>query len=68
VEDDGVGFRVEEALARRESFGLAGMRERVALFGGQFQIRSRPGHGSSICIVLPLPDQPASERAVRQAG
>jgi len=68
VEDDGVGFRVEEALARRESFGLAGMRERVALFGGQFQVRSRPGHGSSIRIVLPLPNQPASERAVGQAG
>jgi signal transduction histidine kinase len=68
VEDDGVGFRVEEALVRRESFGLAGMRERVALFGGQFEVQSRPGHGSSIGIVLPLPDQPASERAVRQAG
>ena len=52
VEDNGVGFRVEEALARKDSFGLSGMRERVALLGGRFEIRSFPkngsGNGSSI--------------------
>jgi signal transduction histidine kinase len=42
VEDDGVGFRIEEAFARRDSFGLSGMRERVTLLGGRFQIRSFP--------------------------
>lgn len=42
VEDDGVGFKIEEAFARRESFGLSGMRERVTLLGGRFQIRSFP--------------------------
>lgn len=42
VEDDGVGFHVEEALAKRNSFGLAGIRERVALMGGKFQIESQP--------------------------
>ena len=48
VEDDGVGFRIDEAFARRESFGLAGMRERVTLLGGRFHIRSFPnaGHAS----------------------
>jgi signal transduction histidine kinase len=55
VEDDGVGFRVEEALAKRDSFGLAGIRERVALLGGQFDIRSRPGIGTKIKIELPVP-------------
>ncbi|MBL8174097.1 MAG: GAF domain-containing sensor histidine kinase [Bryobacterales bacterium] len=42
VEDDGVGFHVEEALEKRNSFGLAGIRERVALMGGKFQIESQP--------------------------
>ncbi len=42
VEDDGVGFRIDEAFARRESFGLSGMRERVTLLGGKFHIRSFP--------------------------
>lgn len=42
VEDDGIGFRVEEAYNKRDSFGLAGLRERVALLGGLFQVESRP--------------------------
>jgi len=46
VEDNGVGFRVEEALARKDSFGLSGMRERVALLGGRFEIRSYPNTAS----------------------
>ena len=41
VEDDGVGFLVSEALARGDTFGLAGMRERVTLLGGNFEIQSR---------------------------
>jgi len=68
VEDDGVGFHVEEALARRESFGLAGMRERVALVGGRFQVDSRPGLGSSVSIELPLVEKPDSQAVFRRAG
>lgn len=45
VEDNGVGFKVAEALARKDSFGLSGMRERVALLGGRFEIRSYPKNG-----------------------
>ena len=43
VDDNGIGFEIEEALARRDSFGLSGMRERVALLGGSFQVESNPG-------------------------
>lgn len=58
VEDNGVGFNVEEAFAKRESFGLSGMRERVALLGGIFSIRSCPEgskreRGTKIQIELP---------------
>jgi signal transduction histidine kinase len=42
VEDDGVGFQVEEALNKPDSFGLAGIRERVVLLGGNCEIVSRP--------------------------
>jgi signal transduction histidine kinase len=42
VEDDGVGFRVDEALQKQGSFGLAGIHERVALLGGHCEIDSRP--------------------------
>lgn len=43
VDDNGIGFDVEEALARRDSYGISGMRERVALLGGTFQIERNPG-------------------------
>ena len=60
VEDNGVGFVVEDALARRDSFGLSGMRERVALLGGHFDIRSSSGgskkdRGTRISVELPVP-------------
>jgi signal transduction histidine kinase len=61
VEDNGVGFKIEEALAKRGSFGLAGMRERVALLGGDCEIRSGPGQGTSIWIRLPIPSQEVPE-------
>ena len=57
VEDNGVGFKIEEALEKRESFGLSGMRERVALLGGEFQVESRtegPKRGTKISIELPI--------------
>ena len=54
VEDDGVGFSVQEALTKRGSFGLAGMSERVALLGGEFHVTSRPGRGTRVSIELPI--------------
>ncbi|MBI4890461.1 MAG: GAF domain-containing sensor histidine kinase [Acidobacteria bacterium] len=49
VEDNGVGFDVEEALSRRDCYGLSGLRERVALLGGRLAVRSRrkPGAGTT---------------------
>ena len=53
-----------EALTRRESFGLSGMRERVALLDGEFQIQSSmqgPKTGTKISIELPITkSEPAS--------
>jgi signal transduction histidine kinase len=60
VDDDGVGFRVEDALAKPGSFGLAGIHERVALLGGACRIESSQASGSSgtkICVELPLPQR-----------
>jgi two-component system sensor histidine kinase DegS len=60
VEDDGVGFSVEEALAKRDSYGLSGMRERVTLLGGRFEVKSWPNskngrnRGTRISIELPI--------------
>jgi signal transduction histidine kinase len=64
VEDNGVGFNVEEALAKRDSFGLSGMRERVALLGGRFAVKSFPDgskRGTKISIELPIERQKVKE-------
>jgi PAS domain S-box-containing protein len=53
IEDEGRGFNVEGALARYSS-GLAGMRERCRLLGGQLTIESAPGTGTRLAMTLPL--------------
>jgi signal transduction histidine kinase len=52
VEDDGVGFG---APAPAFSYGLAGMRERVAALDGRLQLETRPGGGARVVAELPLP-------------
>lgn len=51
VEDDGSGFTFDEATS---GLGLGGMRERAILVGGDLQIQSRPGHGTSVRLTVPL--------------
>jgi len=51
ISDDGRGMDVEGGL---RGFGLSGMRERVAMAGGLFELRSSPGHGVRITVRMPL--------------
>ena len=54
VEDDGQGFNVEDAKLRDpKKMGLATMRQRVDMFGGQLSIESTPGRGTRIVTTLP---------------
>ena len=52
VADDGRGFDPAEKRPRA-SLGFASMRERVALVGGRFQVRSRPGGGTQVTAWVP---------------
>jgi len=53
VADDGRGFDVERALARRDRLGLFGMMERASSHGGGVRIDSEPGRGTSVRVRLP---------------
>ena len=53
VEDDGVGFDLSKPSRNRESFGLSGMRERVALLGGDIDIDSALGKGARVVVAIP---------------
>jgi PAS domain S-box-containing protein len=56
IEDDGIGF--EPSLERLPSesgkgLGLVGMRERASLVGGEVEIESAPGKGTTIYVKVP---------------
>jgi PAS domain S-box-containing protein len=53
IADDGCGIRAEKRDSLL-SIGLAGMRERALLLGGQCDIRSQPGAGTTIDVRMPL--------------
>jgi two-component system sensor histidine kinase UhpB len=50
VADDGRGFAFE---ASERGLGIAGMRERALLIGGELTIESRPGHGTTVRLTVP---------------
>jgi signal transduction histidine kinase len=51
VSDDGVGFNVEQ-IDKTSHFGLAGMQERAQLVGGELNIMSKPGLGTTIKLTI----------------
>ena len=51
IYDHGRGF---DPTLHRESSGLGGMRERVALLGGRFVVETAPGQGVHITAEFPL--------------
>jgi signal transduction histidine kinase len=57
ISDRGRGFDLAPILARRDSLGLAGLRERVQLAGGKLEIVSRPGEGTRLHTEFPLPER-----------
>ena len=53
VADNGVGIP-DTKVSNYQSLGLLGMRERVALFGGEITIEGNPGNGTTVTACLPL--------------
>lgn len=59
IHDNGVGFdlaAIGERAVTDRSLGLLGMRERVQLVGGQFEIHSDLASGTQIYACFPLPE------------
>lgn len=57
VIDRGNGFDPEDVL-KKHGLGLASMRERVGLIGGQLLVQSRPGHGTTISVTVRIVSRP----------
>lgn len=54
VEDLGHGFDLDQVLGARASSGVAGMRERALMLGGEFTLDTKPGKGTRLTVELPL--------------
>lgn len=71
IADDGVGMVTSPAIIVDDSGyhqGLIGLRERVALLGGQVSIESAPGKGTRIDVDVPLRrEEPTVPRPTRSA-
>jgi signal transduction histidine kinase len=52
IEDDGKGF--DPGAVGPDSFGLVGMRERLALVGGKLRIEAAAGTGTTIAAEVPV--------------
>ena len=57
VSDDGSGFTFEQATS---GLGLGGMRERAILVGGDIDIESRTGHGTTVRLSVPVRERSAT--------
>jgi signal transduction histidine kinase len=59
VEDDGIGIQ-QRTSSRGHSFGLAGIKERVATLGGVSRVISAKGKGTRIEVTVPAGEPVAS--------
>lgn len=58
VQDDGKGFDLAE-LGQARGWGLSNMKKRAAILGGELDIDSRPGEGTTVMVRVPVPAPPA---------
>jgi signal transduction histidine kinase len=70
IEDDGVGITSQRTSARGSSYGLVGIKERVAMLGGTLRIHSSRNKGTKIEVIVPASGAPAilAERPMAQGG
>ena len=69
IEDDGVGFNVEQVQAnyeKRGSLGMVNLYERAELVNGILKIDSQPGRGTRILVTIPVTIEAAEK--LHQAG
>jgi two-component system sensor histidine kinase UhpB len=64
IRDDGRGFDIEETAGNalgRKQLGLLGIQERVSLVGGELEVRSSAGSGTSLRVRVPVPVEDVNE-------
>jgi signal transduction histidine kinase len=66
VEDDGVGIVKPNGKTGRQTFGLAGIKERIGMLGGNVRVVSSKGKGTRLEVIVPVEN--GLEAVLSQAG
>ena len=53
IKDNGQGFDIKKASEKR-TLGILGMKERAAMMGGNYEIKTEEGKGTTVTVLLPL--------------
>jgi two-component system sensor histidine kinase UhpB len=53
ISDNGCGIS-EQALGNPKAFGIRGLKERARVAGGWLDLSTRPGHGTTVILTIPL--------------
>ncbi len=62
ITDNGRGFDDKKAV--RKTLGLLGMKERTLMMGGEYNIKGRPGEGTTVTVIIPLPETVLKNRKI----
>ncbi len=60
ITDNGCGFdpqMLQASDSQGQGLGLRGMQERASTLGGDFQLQTAPGKGTTITVRVPLPEE-----------
>jgi len=68
IEDDGVGIAPQKPNPGRQTFGIAGMRERISNIGGKMKVTSSRGKGTRIEVIAPVTSSDATPETRVLAG
>jgi signal transduction histidine kinase len=70
IKDNGIGFDSERTLYSKKNkrLGLLGMRERLEMVGGRFNVTSAPGRGTTVLAKIPLLDHKPGGGNTRRAA
>jgi PAS domain S-box-containing protein len=67
VSDDGVGFFVNNnSNTKKLGFGLFNLRNRIEYFGGCLDIKSKPGNGTQVVIMIALKEETSIREEANQ--
>ncbi len=53
IADNGKGFD-KQKVAEKKTLGILGMKERIAMIGGEYEIKSELGKGTEVLVQIPL--------------